>query len=638
MCGKARYTAQGREVYDSMTIALTRRGALKAGASATFAAFVLRPLGALADDSVETHGLSSFGDLALPPDFPHFAYVNPEAPTGGLLSLQITGTSGNQNFDTFDTLNIYTWKGNGAAGMSATFDTLMTANGDEPDSVYGLLAQSVRVSPDKLDYHFRLRPEARFFDGSKVTAADVAFSLNILKEKGHPIYAQLLKEVDSANAESDDVVHVRFVGGRSRDAHLIVVGMPVFSAAWWSGRDFTAATLDAPLGSGAYKVKTFEQGRFIEYARDPSYWGARLPVNLGQNNFDRLRFEYYRERQVAFEAFKAGAINYHEEFTSRFWATSYDFPAVNDGRIKKEVLHNGAPSSTQGWYLNTRRDQFRDPKVREAIGLAFDFEWTNKNVMYSSYKRIISYFPNTDMEATGKPGPDELKLLEPFRDKLDPSVFDEPYTPPVSDGSGSDRKLLKQAYDLLLSAGCERSGQTLMLPSGKPLTIEFLDSSNFMQPHLTPFMQNLGRLGVQANLRVVDAAQLKSRTEAFDFDVVTEATSAGATPGVGLRVVFSSAAAAQNGSRNLAGVADPVVDMLIEKIATAQSRDELNTTARALDRVLRAGHYWVPNWYRDTAWVAHWDAFSRPERQPKLGTGAPGTWWWDEARAKTIGL
>ena len=257
--------------------------------------------------------------------------------------------------------------------------------------------------------------------------------------------------------------------------------------------------------------------------------------------------------------------------------------------------------------------------MREAIGLAFDFEWTNKNVMYSSYKRIISYFPNTDMEAKGKPGPDELKLLEPFRDKLDPSVFDDPYTPPVSDGSGSDRKLLKQAYDLLLSAGCKRDGETLMLPSGKPLTIEFLDSSNFMQPHLTPFMQNLGRLGIQANLRIVDAAQFKSRTEAFDFDVVTEALSGGDDAGVGLRVVFSSAAAAQNGSRNLAGVADPVVDALIEKIATAQSRDELNTAARALDRVLRAGHYWVPKWYRDTAWVAHWDAFSRPERQPKLG-------------------
>jgi microcin C transport system substrate-binding protein len=621
-----------------MTILLTRRTALKAGAAGALATLVVRPLAVLADDSAETHGLSSFGDLALPPDFPYFAYVNPQAPAGGLLSVQITATSGNQNFDTFDTLNIYTWKGNGAAGMSATFDTLMTANGDEPDSVYGLLAQSVRVSADKLDYRFRLRPEARFFDGSRVTAGDVAFSLNVLKDKGHPIYAQLLKEVEQAAAEGDDVVHVRFVEGRSRDAHLIVIGMPVFSAAWWSGRDFTAPTLEAPLGSGAYRVKTFEQGRFIEYARDPSYWGAKLPVNLGQNNFDRLRFEYYRERQVAFEAFKAGAINYHEEYTSRFWATSYDFPAFKEGRVKKEVLHNGAPSSIQGWYLNTRREQFKDPRVREAIGLCFDFEWTNKNIMYSSYKRIISYFPNTDMEAKGKPGPDELKLLEPFRDKLDPSVFDDPYTPPVSDGSGSDRALLKQAYDLLLLAGCKRDGPTLRLPNGKPLTIEFLDSNSALQPHTLPFIQNLGKLGIQANLRIVDPAQLKSRTEAFDFDVVTEALGSSTTPGADLRVVYTSQAAAQNGSRNLAGIADPVVDSLVETIAAAQSRDALNAACRALDRVLRAGHYWVPMFYRDTAWVAYWDAFSRPENQPKYGTGAPGTWWWDETKAKAIGL
>ena len=387
-----------------MTMSLTRRAALKAGAGGALATLVCRPFAAFADDSVETHGLSSFGDLALPPDFPHFAYVNPDAPTGGLLSLQITGTSGNQNFDTFDTLNIYSWKGNGAAGMSATFDTLMTANGDEPDSVYGLLAQSVRVSADKLDYRFRLRPEARFLDGSKVTAADVAFSLNVLKEKGHPIYAQLLREVESANAEGDDVVHVRFVQGRSRDAHLIVVGMPVFSAAWWKGRDFTAATLDAPLGSGAYKVKTFEQGRFIEYGRDPNYWGAKLPVNLGQNNFDRLRFEYYRERQVAFEAFKAGAINYHEEYTSRFWATSYDFPAVNgrpgeEGDLaRRRAVHAlKAGTSTRG----ATSSRIRACAKRSAS--ASTSTWTNKNIMYSAYKRIISYFPNTDMEAKGKP-------------------------------------------------------------------------------------------------------------------------------------------------------------------------------------------------------------------------------------------
>ncbi|MBV9286755.1 MAG: ABC transporter substrate-binding protein, partial [Hyphomicrobiales bacterium] len=620
-----------------MTILFTRRAALQATGAAALVALLPRPFRALADEGVETHGLSSFGELALPPDFPHLSYVNPDAPTGGVLSLQITNTSGNQNFDTFDTLNIYSWKGNGAAGMGATFDTLMSPNGDEPDSVYGLLAQSVGVSKDKLDYRFRLRPQAKFFDGARVTAADVAFSLNILKDKGHPIYAQLLRDVELAEAEGDDVAHVRFVKDRSRDAHLIVVGMPIFSAGWWKGRDFTAATLEPPLGSGPYKVKTFEQGRFIEFERAPNYWGAKLPVNLGQNNFDRLRFEYYRERQVAFEAFKAGAINYHEEYTSRFWNTAYDFPAIKEGRVKKETLHNGAPVPTQGWYLNTRREQFKDPRVREAIGLAFDFEWTNKNIMYSSYKRIDSFFPNTDMEAKGKPGPDELKLLEPFRGKLSPSVFDDPYTPPESDGSGFDRKLLKQAYDLLLSAGCKRDGGALSLPSGKPLTIEFLDFQSAMQPHTMPFIQNLGKLGIQATYRIVDAAQYKSRTDAFDFDVVTQAMGGSSTPGADLRVAYTSQAAAQNGSRNLAGVADPVVDALVETAAAAKSRAELDTACRALDRVLRAGHYWAPQWYRDTAWVAYWDAFARPDRQPKLGTGAPGTWWWDEAKAKTIG-
>jgi microcin C transport system substrate-binding protein len=621
-----------------MGLMFSRRAALKAGAAGALLGLLPRPFRASADDSVEVHGLSSFGALALPPDFPHFAYVNPQAPTGGLLSLQITGTGGNQTFDTFDTLNIYSWKGNGAAGMSATFDTLMTANGDEPDSVYGLVAQSVRVSPDKLDYRFRLRPEATFFDGARVKAEDVAFSLNILKEKGHPIYAQLLREVESATPDSEDVVHVRFVKGRSRDAHLIVVGMPIFSSKWWADRDFTSSTLDAPMGSGPYKVKTFEQGRFIEFALRPDYWGAKLPVNLGQNNFARLRFEYYRERQVAFEAFKAGAINYHEEYTARFWATAYDFPAVKEGRIKKEILHDGSPSRTQGWYLNTRRDQFKDPRIREALGLCFDFEWTNKNIMYGSYKRIVSFFPNTPMEAKGLPGPDELKLLDPFKDKLSPAAFGEPYIPPASDGSGSDRALLKQAYDMLVAAGCKREGSTLMLPNGKPFSIEFLDSNPALQPHTMPFIQNLGRLGIQANIRIVDPAQYKSRTDAFDFDVVTAASGGSFTPGVDLRNVYTSESAKQNASRNLAGVSDPVVDALVQTIADATSRDALNNACRALDRVLRAGHYWVPMWYRDTYWVAYWDAFSRPDVQPKLGVGAPGSWWWDEAKAKANGI
>jgi microcin C transport system substrate-binding protein len=621
-----------------MTAGITRRSALKVAAASLTLPWGLAARAALAEGEIETHGLSAFGDLGLPADFRHFDYVNPEAPKGGVLSLQITNTGGNQNFDTFDTLNMFSKKGDGAAGMTATFDNLMAATGDEPDSVYGLVARAVRYTPDKLTYRFLLRPEARFGDGSKLTAGDVAFSLNILKEKGHPTFSQLLSDVESASAEADDVATVRFIKERSRDAHLIVAGMPIFSQAWWKTRDFDASTMEAPLGSGPYKVKTFEQGRFIEFELVRDYWAKDLPVNVGVNNFERLRFEYYRERQVAFEAFKAGATNYHEEYTSRVWAVGYDFPAFRDGRVKKEALHNGAPTGSQGWYFNTRREPFKDPRVREAIGLCFDFEWTNKNIMYGVYKRVVSYFQNTAMEAVGKPSADELALLEPFRGKVAEQVFGEPYLPPVSDGLGSDRALLRRADELLRAAGCVRDGGVLKLPSGAPFAIEFLDSSEALQPHTAPLEQNLRKLGIDAKSRIVDAAQYKSRTENFDFDVITAAFGGAPTPGAELRLFFSSAAATTPGSRNMCGVSDPVVDALVEKIAQANSRVALDAACRALDRVLRAAHYWIPMWYRDQSLIAYWDAFARPERQPKLGTGAPDTWWWDDQKAKRIGL
>jgi microcin C transport system substrate-binding protein len=616
-----------------MAVRITRRNALQGAAA--LAAAGLAP--GRAEDA-EVHGMSSFGDLALPPDFKAFAYVNPNAPKGGTLSLQITGSTGNQNFETFDTLNIFSKKGDGAAGMGATFDSLMAGNGDEADSVYGLVAKSVAIGPDKLQYRFRLRPEARFSDGSKLTAADVAFSLTTLKEKAHPLYAILLREMASAKAESDDVALVEFVKGRSRDAHLIVAGMPIFSSVWWRGRDFDAATLEAPLGSGAYKVDKFDQGRFIAFALRPDYWGRDLPVNVGLNNFGTLRFEYYRERQVAFEAFKAGAINYHQEYTSRTWATGYDFPALREKRVIKETLHSGAPSSMQAWYFNLRRPVFHDPRIREAITLCFDFEWTNKNVMYSSYKRVTSHFQNTAMEAKGKPGPEELALLSPWRGKVPDEVFGEPYLPPISDGSGSDRILLKRAYELLIAAGCKRDGSAMKGPDGQPLAFEFLDSSGLFQPHIAPWMQNMKKLGIEARSRIVDSSQYKSRVDAFDFDLTALNLNGGETPGAGLRTLFSSSSADTVGSRNLSGVKDAAIDGMVEAAATAATRSELTTACRCLDRLWRAGRYWMPAWYNDNVWLAHWDAFSRPDRQPKLGVGAPDTWWWDEAKAKTIGL
>ena len=621
-----------------MGIIISRRAALKGTAASLAASLSVGWPLARAEDEIETHGLSAFGDLALPPDFKSLAYVNPNAPKGGLLALLVSTTTGNQNFETFDTLNVFSKKGDGAAGMPATYDSLMGGNEDEPDSVYGLLARSVRFTTDKLTYRFLLRPEARFADGSPLRAEDVVFSLTTLKEKAHPAFSRLLTEIESVEAEGENVVKVRFVKQRTRDAHLIVAGMPVFSSAWWKGRDFDAATLEAPLGSGAYKVKTFEQSRFIEFELDQGYWGKNLPINVGGPNFQRLRYEYFRERQVAFEAFKAGVVNFNEEHTSRFWATSYDFAAVKEGRVVKESLHNGAPTGSQGWYFNTRREQFKDPRVREAIGLAFDFAWTNKNVMFSAYKRVVSFFQNTPLQAVGPPGPDELALLEPLRGKIPDSVFGEPYTPPISDGSGSDRTLLKRANEMLLAAGCRRDGGVLKLSNGQPFTIEFLDSSPALQPHTMPFQQNLGKLGISAVSRIVDASQYKSRTEAFDFDVMSFRLSGSLTPGQGLRQLYSSSSATVNGSRNMAGIVDPAVDTLVEAVASANSRAELNAAGRALDRVLRSGQYWVPMWYNDVFWAAYWNAFSRPERQPKYGVGAPGTWWWDEEKAKKIGL
>src|SRR5688500_1573943 len=333
----------------------SRRRILQTGAAS--AALTLLPRTGLAQEGngSESHGLSSFGELKYGPDFKHFDYVNPAAPKGGTLAIQIRQTYGNQNFDTFNTLNIFVLRGDGAAGMNTTFDSLMVGSGDEPDALYGLVAKSVRISDDKLTYRFTLRPEARFHDGSRLTAKDAAFSLNILKTKGHPLYSQLLTQMASAEAESDEVLRVQFTPQRSRDLHLVGAGLPILSERYWQGKDFEAATLEAPLGSGPYKVGRFEVGRFIEFDRVPDYWAKDLPVNVGQNNFDRVRYEYYRDRDVAFEAFKAGAFTYREEFTSRIWNTSYDFQAVRDGRVKQDVLPDETPSGMQGWWLNTRR-------------------------------------------------------------------------------------------------------------------------------------------------------------------------------------------------------------------------------------------------------------------------------------------
>ena len=612
------------------------RRALLAGAGALGLAGALpRPAHATAER--ESHGLSIFGDLKYGPDFKHFGYVNPNAPKGGAFSNQLSSVAGNQNFDTFNTLNIFVLKGDGAAGMGLTFDSLMSRAADEPDSAYGLAARAVRWSEDRLTYRFLLRPEARFHDGSKLTARDVAWSFMTLKEKGHPRLSQAIRLMLSAEAEGDDVVAIKFAPERSRDLSLVVAALPIFSEAYYRTRNFDESTLEAPLGSGPYKVGRFEVGRFIEFDRVADYWAKDLPVNVGHHNFERVRYEYFRDRQVAFEAFKAGAFTFREEFTSRIWATSYDFPALKEGKVKQETLPDETPSGMQGWWFNLRRDKFKDPRVREAIGLAFDFEWVNQTIMFSSYERTASFFENSEMKAEGKPSPEELALLEPFRGKIREEVFGEPYMPPKSDGSGQDRTLLRRASELLREAGCKRDGSVLKLPSGQPLDIEFLDFQTSLQPHTQPFIKNLGLLGIQATARIVDAAQYQRRSDDFDFDMTSRRYSTAPTPGEYLRLVFGSRAAATKGSQNIAGISDPVVDALLETIVSADTRDKLNTACRALDRVLRSGRYWVPMWYKPAHWVAYWDMYARPATEPKYGFGAPATWWYDAEKAKRIG-
>jgi microcin C transport system substrate-binding protein len=586
----------------------------------------------------ESHGMSVFGDLKYPADFAHFDYVNPDAPKGGMFSLIPSNRAYNQSFFTFNSLNAYVLKGEGAQGMDTTFASLMVRAGDEPDAMYGLVAKSVRISPDKQTYRFTLRPEARFHDGSKLTAQDAAFSINVLKEKGHPLIIVQLRDMIKAEALDDATLVVTFAEKHARDVPLYVASLPIFSKAYYSTRAFEESTLDTPLGSGPYKVGKFEANRFIEFERVKDWWAADLPVSRGSYNFDVVRYEFYRDRDVAFEGFTGKNYLYREEFTARIWATRYDFAAVKDGRVKLETLPDETPSGGQGWFINTRRDKFKDPRVREAFNYAFDFEWTNKTIMYGAYAHTRSPFQNSDMVAEGPPSPEELKLLEPFRGQVPDEVFGQPFVPPVSDGSGQDRTLLRKAQQLLNEAGSVVKDGKRYLPNGEPFKVEFLIDEPSFQPHHAPFIKNLNTVGIDASLRLVDAVQFRARVEDFDFDITIERLSLSATPGDSLRPFFSSQAAATKGSYNLAGVANPAIDALIEKAIGAQSRADLTVACRALDRVFRAGRYWVPQWYRSTHPIAYWDEFSHPPKPPRYaqGTGAPENWWYDTPKAAKL--
>ena len=605
---------------------ISRRDTLLLGAGALASVTVVP---ARADEGPERHGMSAFGDLKYPADFKHFDY-------GGMFSHVGSTRAYNQNFLTFNSLNSFILRGDGAQGMQLTFASLMASAQDEPDGLYGLAARAVQISEDGLTYRFLMRPGIKFHDGSPLTAHDVAFSLKILKDKGHPIAQQMLRDFAGAEATDDATVLVRFAPQRARDVPLFVASLPIFSRSYYTNKPFEETTLDVPLGSGPYKVGRFEPGRYIEYERVKDWWGADLPVARGQSNFDVVRYEYYRDRDVAFEGFTSKSYLFREEFTSRIWATRYEFPAIRNGRVKRDIIPDDTPSGAQGWFFNTRRETFKDKRLREAFIYAFDFEWTNKTLMYGAYKRTHSIFQNSNMMAVGKPGADELALLEPFRGKVPDEVFGEPFVQPVSDGSGQDRALLRKASALLQEAGFVVKDGKRVTPQGERFSVEFLLDEPSFQPHHMTFIKNLGIIGIEATLRMVDPVQYRKRVDDFDFDLVVQRFSFSSTPGDSLRGNLSSRAAAVKGSQNLAGISDPVIDALIERIVAADNRPSLVTACKALDRVIRSGRYWVPHWYAASHRIAFWDVFGRPAAKPRYARGFPETWWYDRDKAANL--
>jgi microcin C transport system substrate-binding protein len=513
----------------------------------------------------------------------------------------------------------------------------MTHALDEPDAIYGLLAETVTISADRNVFTFALRPKARWHDGTPLTAEDVAFSFSLLKEKGHPAISLTLHDVVSAEALDPETVRYTFKGTLTRDLPIIVAQLPVLSKAYYSKQPFDETSLKPPLGSGPYKIKDFKPGTYIAYTRRNDYWAANLPVNRGRYNFDEIRYDYYRDRNIELEAIKSGQFDFREEFSSVSWATGYDIAAVREGRLIRDVLPDHRPSGAQGYFLNTRREKFQDPRVREALDLVFDFEWSNKKLFYGLYKRTTSYFENSDMKASGLPSEAELALLNPYKDKLSPEVFGEPYVPPVTDGSGNNRDNLRKARDLLIAAGWKPGPDHLLHNAkGEPLSIEFLEFEAMFERITVPYAENLRRIGVDATFRLVDPAQYERCIKSFDFDVTTQRYALRLTPGIELRSYWGSEAAKMDGSFNLAGISDPVVDALIDKVVAAKSRAELVTATRAIDRVLRAGHYWVPHWYKASYSVAYWNKFSRPAVQPTYDAGVLDTWWFDSKKAEAL--
>ena len=608
---------------------LSRRRFVQASALAAASSMAtLVPLGgrtAAQDTPVPAHGLSLFGDLKYGPEFAHFDYVEPAAPKGGELHMATVST--------FSTLNPYTLKGVAAAGTGFPFESLLEGAADEPDSAYGLIAQAVVLEPNRRWVHFLLRPEARWHDGTPITAADVKFSYEILTTEGDPAYATQLAGVDRVDTGGDRNVVFHLADRDNRKLPLLVGAMPIVSEAYYKDRAFGETTMEPPLGSGPYRVARVDAGRSIAYERVADHWGAALPANVGRHNFGMIVIDYYRDRTVLVEALKAGEYDFHEEFTSKVWVTGYNISAVEEGWLVKDVLPDNTPSGVQAFFINTRLTKFQDRRVREALAYAFDFEWLNKNQFYGTYDRMASYFENSELAARGLPSADELALLEPHRGAVPEEVFTTEFVPPASDGSGNNRRNLRAARALLEEAGwVTRDGALVNAATGEAMAVEFLYFEPTFERIYGAFGRSLERLGVTVSLRLVDGAQYEERLKTHDFDITTNRFVFSLSPGAELNTFFGSGTADQVGSPNAAGIKDPVADALIGEVVAANDRESLIAAARALDRVLLWGHYMIPQWYKGAHHLVYWNKFGRPTVKPRYARGVIDTWWVDREK------
>jgi microcin C transport system substrate-binding protein len=611
-----------------------RRSLIGAGLGAPF----LRSLPAGAQDAPavspgrRSHGLALHGTPALPAGFPHWPWVNPDAPKGGEMVRWALGS--------FDSFNPFVLRGTPGAGLNALqngilWESLTERSTDEANTAYCHLAAVVEVAADHTWVAFELRTEARWHDGKPVLAEDVTWTFATLMEKGRPLYRAYWGDVAEVKAESARRVLFRFKNGDNHELPSVLGELPVLPKHWWEGRDFGRPTLDLPLGSGPYRLEKFEPGRSITWRRVPDYWGANLGTRKGTQNFDSIRYEYFRDNTVALEAFKAGQVDLRQENIAKEWATGYDFPAVRQGLVKKAELPHQNPMGMQSFTMNLRRPLFADARVRQALGLVFDFEWLNANLFYGSYRRTESFFQNSELASSGLPQGRELAILERYRGRVPEQVFTTPYKEPVTDGSGNNRDNLRRALALLKEAGWEVKERKLVNAQGQQFSFEILLGEPSMERLALPYVQWLQRIGVEARVRTVDPAQYQVRSDAYDYDMTVDVIGQSLSPGNEQREFFSCAKAAEPGGRNTAGICDPVIDELIELVIAAPDREELIQRTRALDRVLLWHHYVIPMYHLAAYRLAWWAKFGRPPRNPKHGLGVEG-WWWDPQRAAAV--